>query len=141
MFLPLVEKSHSPNPTAFTSHPMEEENVVHDLMVYFFVSSPLSTPFFSSSSSRFSFRICADSCYIFEKTFIGRCDGKRGGGSFAQGRFTFPFSFSASVYFPYKKQQDIMYIFIYFLLFAILYVKSLGFPNSRFLFLLFVYIY
>lgn len=34
LFIPVVEKSHSPNPTAATSHSMEEENAVHDRMVH-----------------------------------------------------------------------------------------------------------
>lgn len=35
MFLPLVEKSHSPNPTTRASHSMEEENAARDLLVCF----------------------------------------------------------------------------------------------------------
>lgn len=34
MFLPIIEKSHSPNPTALASHAMEEENTVHDRMIH-----------------------------------------------------------------------------------------------------------
>jgi hypothetical protein len=33
LFLPLIDKSHSPNPTTRVSHTLEEENVARDLMV------------------------------------------------------------------------------------------------------------